>query len=55
MFKSELAEYEKENITLEDNVDFVDNSDVLGLIDGKAGLLDILDEDSGVSELELAS
>uniref|UniRef100_A0A7S1ARS7 Myosin motor domain-containing protein n=1 Tax=Noctiluca scintillans TaxID=2966 RepID=A0A7S1ARS7_NOCSC len=48
VFKSELAEYEKENITLEDNVDFVDNSDVLGLIDGKAGLLDILDEELNI-------
>jgi len=45
IFKSELDDYTKEHIILSDEVNFVDNSDVLDLIDGKNGLLDALDEE----------
>jgi len=44
IFTSELEELEKEGITLGADVTFADNSDVLALISGKRGILDLLDE-----------
>lgn len=45
IFKAELEDYKNEGVTLSGHVDFVDNADVLALLDGKGGILDILDEE----------
>ncbi|KAI8467171.1 MAG: P-loop containing nucleoside triphosphate hydrolase protein [Monoraphidium minutum] len=43
VFKQEQAEYEREGIDWS-YIEFVDNQDVLDLIEGKMGLMDLLDE-----------
>lgn len=43
VFKMEQAEYEREKIEWS-YIEFVDNQDVLDLIEGKMGILDLLDE-----------
>ncbi|KAG2451764.1 hypothetical protein HYH02_003543 [Chlamydomonas schloesseri] len=43
VFKMEQAEYEREQIDWS-YIEFVDNQDVLDLIEGKLGILDLLDE-----------
>lgn len=43
VFKMEQAEYEREKIDWS-YIEFVDNQDVLDLIEGKMGVLDLLDE-----------
>jgi hypothetical protein len=43
VFKQEQAEYERERIDWS-YIQFVDNQDVLDLIEGKMGILDLLDE-----------
>lgn len=43
VFKMEQAEYEKEGIEWS-YIEFVDNQDVLDLLEGKMGILDLLDE-----------
>ncbi|GBG00632.1 myosin [Raphidocelis subcapitata] len=43
VFKQEQAEYEREEIDWS-YIEFVDNQDVLDLIEGKMGILDLLDE-----------
>eukprot|EP00775_Hariotina_reticulata_P007220 gene7220-7433_t len=43
VFKQEQAEYEREQIDWS-YIEFVDNQDVLDLIEGKMGVLDLLDE-----------
>jgi len=45
VFKGELEDYEQEGVVLQDTVNFMDNSDVLALIDGKGGILELLDEE----------
>jgi len=44
VFKEELEESAREGIQMEGKIEFADNADCLSLIDGKAGLLDLLDE-----------
>jgi myosin-5 len=43
VFKQEQAEYEREKIDWS-YIEFVDNQDVLDLIEGRMGVLDLLDE-----------
>lgn len=43
VFKQEQAEYEREEIDWS-YIEFVDNQDVLDLVEGKVGILDLLDE-----------
>lgn len=43
VFKAEQAEYEREKISWS-YIDFADNQDVLDLIEGRVGLIDLLDE-----------
>lgn len=50
IFKSELEDYAKEGIVLKEEVNFVDNSDCLQLMDGKGGLLEMLDEEIMVAK-----
>lgn len=45
VFRSELEDYAKEGLTLECEVEFVDNKEVLQLLDGRGGVLDVLDEE----------
>eukprot|EP00929_Paragymnodinium_shiwhaense_P097917 TRINITY_DN5948_c0_g1_i1.p1 TRINITY_DN5948_c0_g1~~TRINITY_DN5948_c0_g1_i1.p1 ORF type:complete len:2102 (-),score=505.44 TRINITY_DN5948_c0_g1_i1:50-6355(-) len=45
VFKSELEDCAKEGICLKSQINYADNSDVLSLLDGKAGVLDMLDEE----------
>eukprot|EP00887_Chlorella_sp_A99_P006772 scaffold2.g6772.t1 len=60
IFKMEQAEYEREGIDWS-YIDFVDNQDVLDLIEGRLGIIDLLDETCllakvrGASHEELAS
>eukprot|EP00928_Gymnodinium_smaydae_P099354 TRINITY_DN9454_c0_g1_i1.p1 TRINITY_DN9454_c0_g1~~TRINITY_DN9454_c0_g1_i1.p1 ORF type:complete len:946 (-),score=264.08 TRINITY_DN9454_c0_g1_i1:112-2949(-) len=44
VFKIELEDTEREGVTMPNDIGFVDNADCLTLIDGKAGVLDLLDE-----------
>eukprot|EP00929_Paragymnodinium_shiwhaense_P060080 TRINITY_DN3003_c0_g1_i1.p1 TRINITY_DN3003_c0_g1~~TRINITY_DN3003_c0_g1_i1.p1 ORF type:complete len:2014 (+),score=568.16 TRINITY_DN3003_c0_g1_i1:150-6191(+) len=46
--KSELKDYEAEGIDLHGKINFNDNADVLEVLDGKQGLLDMLDEESAL-------
>eukprot|EP00929_Paragymnodinium_shiwhaense_P097918 TRINITY_DN5948_c0_g2_i1.p1 TRINITY_DN5948_c0_g2~~TRINITY_DN5948_c0_g2_i1.p1 ORF type:complete len:2220 (-),score=660.83 TRINITY_DN5948_c0_g2_i1:77-6736(-) len=43
VFKEEMEDCSKEGVTL--SVQFVDNSDCLNFLDGKGGILDVLDEE----------
>lgn len=45
VFRSELDDYEKEGLKFQCDVSFTDNADVLQLVDGRGGLLDMLDEE----------
>ncbi|CAK9017551.1 unnamed protein product, partial [Durusdinium trenchii] len=45
VFRSELEDYKKEGLVLDCEVNFVDNAEVLQLLDGRGGVLDILDEE----------
>ncbi|CAJ1399734.1 unnamed protein product [Effrenium voratum] len=45
VFRAELEDYAKEGLVLDCNVNFVDNADVLELVDGRGGVLDLLDEE----------
>ncbi|CAE7581259.1 Myo5a [Symbiodinium natans] len=45
VFRSELDDYAKEGLKLVCDVQFRDNADVLQLVDGRGGLLDMLDEE----------
>eukprot|EP00435_Cladocopium_sp_Y103_P027520 s161_g6.t2 len=45
VFRSELEDYAKEGLSLDCEVNFVDNKEVLQLLDGRAGILDVLDEE----------
>ena len=48
VFKSELADYEKEGVTI-DKIDFEDNADILALIkDPKESILAVLDNELAV-------
>jgi len=45
VFRSELEDCAKEGVTLGQDIVFADNADVVALLDGRAGVLDILDEE----------
>eukprot|EP00929_Paragymnodinium_shiwhaense_P120637 TRINITY_DN9262_c0_g1_i1.p1 TRINITY_DN9262_c0_g1~~TRINITY_DN9262_c0_g1_i1.p1 ORF type:complete len:1969 (+),score=520.41 TRINITY_DN9262_c0_g1_i1:103-6009(+) len=50
LFKAELDDCEREGVSLDSSITYVDNSDVLILIDGKAGILDMLDEEGAFAK-----
>jgi myosin-5 len=50
VFKTELAEYEAEGVKLPSRITFKDNSDIIELIDGKTGILAILDDDMAMGK-----